>query len=29
MRATKTGYVPGYRLPSLMGTYGVRWEFTN
>jgi hypothetical protein len=29
MRASKAGYLPGYRLPSLMSTYGVRWEFAN
>ncbi len=29
MRASKPGYLPGYRLPSLMSTYGVRWEFAN
>lgn len=29
MRASKVGYLPGYRLPSLMSTYGVRWEFAN
>ncbi len=28
-RATKTGSVPGYPIPSLGSTYGVRWEFTN
>lgn len=28
-RISKVGYLPGYRLPSLMSTYGVRWEFTN
>src|SRR5262249_26342679 len=29
MRASKVGSVPGYQLPSLMGTFGVRWEFAN
>ena len=29
MRASKPGYLPGYRLPSLMSAYGVRWEFAN
>lgn len=28
-RISKAGYLPGYRLPSLMSTYGVRWEFAN
>lgn len=29
MRASKAGYLPGYPLPSLMSTFGVRWEFEN
>jgi hypothetical protein len=29
MRVSKAGYLPGYRLPSLMSTFGVRWEFAN
>ncbi len=29
MRVSKAGYVPGYRLPSLMTRFGVRWEFDN
>lgn len=29
IRDTKHGYVPGFRLPGLGQTYGMRWEFTN
>jgi hypothetical protein len=28
-RGSKAGYVPGYPVPSLGSTFGVRWEFSN
>jgi hypothetical protein len=29
LRASRQGYVPGYPLPTLGSTFGVRWEFSN
>lgn len=27
--AVRTGYVPGYQIQPIGGTFGIRWEFTN
>lgn len=29
LRATKTGYVPGYPIQALGSSFGIRWEFSN
>ncbi|MES1259821.1 MAG: hypothetical protein ABUL71_04435, partial [Gemmatimonadota bacterium] len=29
LQATRTGYVPGYRIQPIGTTFGIRWEFSN